>query len=266
MTARFTPSTRIGEAERGEAQRALQEHLNAGRLQVDGFVQRFAGAADAVTAADLAALFADLPAPHPKLPEPPRPRRRQRGVIAVAALALAGLLGFVIGRGQAVTAPSSGAVAAPTPSVSQAAESITAPTASARRSPDALPDNVTVRRSTGPGLITLRPSDGVDLDDVTSPTWNIGAGCCGHDVGFAADASRLSIDSGHAVATGPLEFATCLHETAYTNSAIEGRSLRPGDTICVRTDGHRFALVTIVDVSEQAVEFGATVWDPPVPS
>jgi hypothetical protein len=28
-----------------------------------------------------------------------------------------------------------------------------------------LPDSAMVRRSTGPGLITLRPSDGVDLDD-----------------------------------------------------------------------------------------------------
>jgi hypothetical protein len=229
-------------------------------------VQRFAGAADAVTAADLAALFADLPAPHPTLPESPLPRRWQRGVIAVAALAVAGLLGFVIGRSQAGTAPSSGALAAPTPSVSPATGSITSPTASTGRSLDALPDSVTVRRSTGPGLIALRPSDGVDLDDVTSPTWDLGTGCCGHDVGFAADASRLSIDGGHAAATGPPEFATCLRETAYTSSAIEGGSLQPGDTICVRTDGHRFALITIVTAGEQAVEFGATVWDPPVPS
>jgi hypothetical protein len=65
---------------------------------------------------------------------------------------------------------------------------------------------------------------------------------------------------------GPLDFATCLHETTYTNSAIERGRLRPGEIICVRTNGHRLALVTIVSASEQAVEFGATVWDPPVPS
>jgi Domain of unknown function (DUF1707) len=35
---RSTPSTRIGEAERAEAQRALQDHLNAGRLKVAEFV------------------------------------------------------------------------------------------------------------------------------------------------------------------------------------------------------------------------------------
>jgi hypothetical protein len=258
--------TRIGDAERAEAQRALQQHLNAGRLHVDEFVQRFAGAADATTAAELAALFADLPAPHPKLPGSPHRRVRRSLVVtgAVAVLAVVGLLGFVIGRAQTASAPSPGAAAAPTPTASII--SPTEPAASPERSPDALPDSVTVRRSTGPGLITLRPSEGVDLDEITSPTWNVGTGCCGHDVGFAADSSRVSIDSGHAVVTGPLEFATCLRETAYTNAAIELRSLRPGDTICVRTDGHRFALVTIVTAGAQAVEFGATVWDPPVPS
>jgi hypothetical protein len=139
-------------------------------------------------------------------------------------------------------------------------------TGSAGGSLDALPDSATVRRTTGPGLITLRPSYGVDLDDVTSPTWNDGTGCCGRDVGFASDAGRLSIDDGHAVVAGPLGFAACLHEAAYTNSVIERGNLRPGDTICVRTNGHRLGLVTIVEVSDQAVEFGATVWDPPVPS
>jgi len=260
MMVRSTSSMRIGEAERAEAQRALQDHLGAGRLQVAEFVERFAAAADATTAAEIAALFADLPPPHPKLPGSPLGRTRWNLVIvgAVAVLALAGLLGYVIGRGQSAPATSSGVVAAPTPSVS--------PTESAVESPHALPDGVAVRRSTGPGLITLRPSDGVDLDDVTDPAWNVGTGCCDRDVGFGSDARQLSINGGHAVATGPLEFATCFLETAYSNAAIERGSLQPGDTMCVRTNGHRFVLVTIVDVSEQAVEFGATVWDPPVPS
>jgi len=114
-------------------------------------------------------------------------------------------------------------------------------------------------------VITLRPSDGVDLDDVTSPTWNVDAGCCGHDVRFAATSGQLSIDNGHAAVSGPLGFPTCLRETAYATSAIERRDLQPGDIVCVRTDGHRLALITIVDASEQAVAFGATVRDPPVP-
>ena len=257
---RSTPSTRIGEAERAEAQRALQDHLNAGRIQLAEFVERFAGAADAVTAAEIAALFADLPAPHPKLPSSPLGRKRRSFAIvsAVAALAIAGLLGFVIGRGQSTSESSASAVAAPMPSGS--------PTESAGQRSAALPDNVVVRRTTGPGTITLRPSYGVDLDDVTGSNWNVGIGCCGHDVESGSAASQLSIDGGHAVVTGPLEFATCFHETGYTNSAIEGGSLRPGTTLCVRTEGHRLALVTIVSASEQAVEFGATVWDPPVPS
>lgn len=114
-------------------------------------------------------------------------------------------------------------------------------------------------------MIVLRPSEGVDLDDPTSPTWNVGSGCCGRDVGFASEASRLSVAVGHAGVSGPPGFATCLHATAYTGSAIERRDLRPGDIICVRTDGHRLALITIVNAGAQAVEFGATVWDPPVP-
>jgi len=43
------PSTRIGDAERTEAQGLLQSHLDAGRLQVTEFVERFGRAANAVT-------------------------------------------------------------------------------------------------------------------------------------------------------------------------------------------------------------------------
>jgi hypothetical protein len=99
----------------------------------------------------------------------------------------------------------------------------------------------------------------------TGPAWNIGTGCCGRDVEFGSDGSRFSIDDGHAVVTGPLEFATCFPETACTDSVIERGSLQPDDSMCVRTKDHRLPLVTIVNASEQAVEFGATVWDPPVP-
>src|SRR6478609_8169283 len=205
MMAESTPTMRISELERAEAQRALQHHLGTGRLQLAEFLERFAGAASAETAPEIAALFADLPAPHPKLPEPPRERTRWNPVIvaAVVVLALVGL-GFAIDQGQTAPASSLGAVAG--------------------ESPHALPASTTVRRTTGPGMLTLHPTDGVDLDDVTSPTWNTGAGCCGRDVGFDSDASQLSIDGGHAVVTGPPEFATCFHETAYTTSAIARES------------------------------------------
>jgi hypothetical protein len=59
---------RIGNAERTAALQALDEHLAAGRLGVDEYADRSAAAANAVVAADLAALFTDLPQPHPELP------------------------------------------------------------------------------------------------------------------------------------------------------------------------------------------------------
>jgi hypothetical protein len=62
---------RIGNAERTSAQQALDEHLAAGRLNVDEYADRSAAAANAVVAADLAALFTDLPQPHPELPGGP---------------------------------------------------------------------------------------------------------------------------------------------------------------------------------------------------
>ncbi|MEO6703925.1 MAG: DUF1707 domain-containing protein [Jatrophihabitantaceae bacterium] len=58
------PDYRIGTAEREAAIRALEEHLVAGRLDVDEYGQRSAQASVARTAADLRPLFADLPVPH----------------------------------------------------------------------------------------------------------------------------------------------------------------------------------------------------------
>jgi hypothetical protein len=62
---------RIGHAERTAAQQALDEHLAAGRLNVEEYADRSAVAANAVVAADLADLFTDLPQPHPELPAGP---------------------------------------------------------------------------------------------------------------------------------------------------------------------------------------------------
>ncbi|TQM15125.1 DUF1707 SHOCT-like domain-containing protein [Pseudonocardia kunmingensis] len=62
---------RIGNAERTAALKALDEHLAAGRLDVDEYADRSAAAAGAVVAADLADLFTDLPEPHPPLPGGP---------------------------------------------------------------------------------------------------------------------------------------------------------------------------------------------------
>jgi hypothetical protein len=59
---------RIGTAERDAAMKALDAHLEAGRLDVDEYGERSARASVATTAPELAALFDDLPAPHPPLP------------------------------------------------------------------------------------------------------------------------------------------------------------------------------------------------------
>ena len=55
----------IGYAEQEQAVRALSEHYTAGRLDVDEFDERVRRARAGVTGAELAAVFADLPEPHP---------------------------------------------------------------------------------------------------------------------------------------------------------------------------------------------------------
>lgn len=62
------PPIRIGTEERTAAMAALDEHLEKGRLGVEEYGDRSAAAANATVADDLAALFTDLPAPHPPLP------------------------------------------------------------------------------------------------------------------------------------------------------------------------------------------------------
>jgi Domain of unknown function (DUF1707) len=59
---------RIGNVERNAAMKALDAHLEAGRLDVEEYGERSAAAAGATKAGELEALFTDLPAPHPALP------------------------------------------------------------------------------------------------------------------------------------------------------------------------------------------------------
>jgi Domain of unknown function (DUF1707) len=89
---------RIGNDERTAAQRALDEHLAAGRLEMDEFADRYAMAGVARTRADLDALFTDLPAPHPFTPPPPPTSHVDQwrrfipppGVVRVMLMVLAG--------------------------------------------------------------------------------------------------------------------------------------------------------------------------------
>ncbi|MGD9987166.1 DUF1707 SHOCT-like domain-containing protein [Pseudonocardia sp.] len=65
------PALRIGTAERDAAAKALDAHLEAGRLGVEEYADRSAAAAGATVASEIQALFTDLPAPHPRLPGQP---------------------------------------------------------------------------------------------------------------------------------------------------------------------------------------------------
>jgi hypothetical protein len=62
------PPLRIGNTERTSAMKALDEHLNEGRLGAEEYGDRYAIATSATTADELRGLFTDLPAPHPVLP------------------------------------------------------------------------------------------------------------------------------------------------------------------------------------------------------
>jgi len=59
---------RVGDRERTSALEALGEHPAAGRLTLDEYGERSARVTVAKTAADLTALFDDLPEPHPVAP------------------------------------------------------------------------------------------------------------------------------------------------------------------------------------------------------
>ncbi len=181
---------------------------------------------------------------------------------------LVGVLALVIGlRARSGPAPAPAAAGPSAPPSSGPAALPTASTTPSLGTPSAtvtpLPGGTTVRRTTGGAAITLRPSYGVDLDDDTSSNWNVGRGCCASDVSWDGAGSRLLISNDFAVATGPPEYATCANETAYTNGSIERGSLQTNENICVRTGGDRFALVTILSAGDEAIQFQATVWDPP---
>ncbi|GAA4793048.1 hypothetical protein GCM10023200_30910 [Actinomycetospora chlora] len=68
---RREPDLRVGDADRTAALDALGVHLGAGRLDVDEFGDRSERAAVAVRRSEIEALFHDLPAPHPPLPQRP---------------------------------------------------------------------------------------------------------------------------------------------------------------------------------------------------
>lgn len=103
------PPLRIGTKERESAYAALNAHLDAGRLDVDEYGDRYAKASLARTRAELELLFTDLPAPHPvfepdpaSMPSVPSwvtnspPRRRPAFRLAPAAFALIPIAAIVL--------------------------------------------------------------------------------------------------------------------------------------------------------------------------
>jgi hypothetical protein len=96
MAGEEFPPLRIGHAERTAAQQALDEHLAAGRLGVEEYADRTAAAANAVVAADLAALFTDLPEPHPELPRARPPAESLLAANGVGLMALAVIVAIVL--------------------------------------------------------------------------------------------------------------------------------------------------------------------------
>jgi hypothetical protein len=86
---------RIGTTEREEAQALLSRQFSEGRLNPDEFSERSAAVAAAVTRADLAPIFADLPAKPGEdgTPDIVRPRDWRAVVMALIPLVA---LGFTI--------------------------------------------------------------------------------------------------------------------------------------------------------------------------
>jgi hypothetical protein len=84
---------RIGTTEREQAVQLLAEHLSAGRLEVAEFEERVSAAYAARTAAQLAALFRDLPGPLPSMPGYRMPRAvPRRAIMLVLVIVLLGVL------------------------------------------------------------------------------------------------------------------------------------------------------------------------------
>ena len=85
---------RVSDADRDRAITELSEHFQAGRLTAEEFEERTGQALQARTAADLAALFTDLPRQQPAVPAaaapagagPHLPARRPAAPVAIIAI------------------------------------------------------------------------------------------------------------------------------------------------------------------------------------
>jgi hypothetical protein len=271
-------SMRIGTAERVAAQRALQEHLNAGRLPVNEYAERTARADSATLAAELAELFSDLPGPHPKLPGIPSSTvgkiLRKPVFLVVAAVVLVGAMvavGLSLSGGPA--GPSTGA-AGPAPTASPPT-SLMAPTdegGAQAASPSATTAGAeakfTIRRQTS-NAAPLRMDHrgrGPDIDSI-APDWGIANGD-GRDIGFGYYGSGLiHADAGASFSpvSGSPDPMICLAATEQSEDIHT--NIDPNSTYCMRTSEGRLAWLVVVDAGNRdpyrPVVLQVTVWDPP---
>jgi Domain of unknown function (DUF1707) len=67
-----SPQLRISDQNRESALSALGEHMSAGRIDIDEYGERSARITAAKTRGELAEIFADLPAPHPRYEDAPQ--------------------------------------------------------------------------------------------------------------------------------------------------------------------------------------------------
>ncbi|MFF5173532.1 DUF1707 domain-containing protein [Micromonospora sp. NPDC000089] len=110
------PPLRIGNPERQQAEDVLETHLAEQRLDSDEFDRRVAACQRATTQAELLQVFADLPAPHPRMPpstddggdadDADFPPVAVAGCLALGlGLPVAVVLGFVYGAWWALAVP-----------------------------------------------------------------------------------------------------------------------------------------------------------------
>jgi hypothetical protein len=110
VTTPGSSDIRIGDREREQAITVLGEHYTAGRLDIDEYGERTAKVTAARTRGDLAAVFTDLPEPHPTLSPPsaatapraadvappPPPKHFQRRRLANATVGLTWLAAILL--------------------------------------------------------------------------------------------------------------------------------------------------------------------------
>jgi hypothetical protein len=68
-----SPHLRISDLDREAALQALGEHMSVGRIDLDEYGDRSAQVTTVKTRGELAAIFEDLPQPHPRLGDAPAP-------------------------------------------------------------------------------------------------------------------------------------------------------------------------------------------------